>query len=50
MKNKNKNKIPINKLAGLRLKTKAPITFPDRKKQKNKNLCRGAVNERTEEE
>lgn len=51
MKNTKPTKMAPNKLAGLRLKTKAPITFKDRKKEANKKACRGKVkNERIEKE
>jgi len=38
-----KTKSTPAQLAGLRLKTKAPITFKDRKKDNNKKACRGKV-------
>ena len=33
----------VQQLSGLRLKTKCPVTFKDRKKEQNKNACRGKV-------
>ena len=42
MKDSSKKK-KINQIAGLRLKTKAPAIFVDRKKEGNKKACRGKV-------
>jgi hypothetical protein len=33
----------VNQIAGLRLNTKAPAIFVDRKKENNKKACRGKV-------
>jgi len=45
MSKKVKNNIEktVQQLSGLRLQTKAPISFKDRKKDKNKKACRGKV-------
>jgi len=50
MAKKKKNKTPNNiqktaqQLSGLRLNTKCPETFTDRKKQADKKACRKKVN------
>jgi len=43
LKNKSYKSKKVNKLAGLRLKTKAPAIFVDKKKKSNKTACRGKV-------
>jgi len=38
-----KTNMTIQQKSGLRLKTKVPCTFKDKKKAQDKNACRGRV-------